>query len=763
MPGDFDSCNVDVLKARISELEAELACAQQVAEKVRSSRRAQAEAEENARSAAGGTTQSETVVQCLTDTLQRPSLGQASSSGSGPPPYSPTRRTSSDTHSRHLLTKRQQGAAQEYAVTIQRIISGSTLATFGPGLDVQSVICGFDNGLIELHHLPPQATVADIEALFKAICTFCIVDIRQYEDDKVIATVAVREDIKQRVAEAVNGQVVRNKLIAARVLTTAAGHAASRHHVLYLSWKGQDPPQTFYAELRGRLATTPGIMSYELFSDTKRLIPPSLPGGGTTHGAVAWFSSDSPAKQAAGLFHWKRFAPDFPLIQCTLGSNKPLKYALVVPLEQHYLHESGDTVRYPGNAVVPEPGDLIARTKFIGYDWFDGWCWSDDERNKTFFGKDLRQQVPGIFMTKWDYLTRTLILYGDCEAAITQASDLIESHAGKSELPKFSERIESRFTKSLLRSGRLDALKGETGGGEISFNILRSQHVLTYRGRNVFFAVRRLMEEIESGGLPAEDEDGKPTCPVCLSKVSASVKLICGHEYCISCLKRCVLTSPERKCGPIVCVGNEGQCPWRIAVPVIQSLLSPLEFQKLLEKMVQGYINQHPDQFRYCITPGCTQVYRCSRGVKYLTCSSCAVTICSACHSKAHSFLSCADWRGLSRPSKEDQLTSQWASNNGTKKCPKCEVIIQKAEGCHHVHCPMCHTHICWVCLGTFNDSTDIYTHLSMVHGGIDGQATNAQALQHDFKFAQRLQAEELAEYGVGTNDSGNKSSCVIM
>jgi len=52
-----------------------------------------------------------------------------------------------------------------------------------------------------------------------------------------------------------------------------------------------------------------------------------------------------------------------------------------------------------------------------------------------------------------------------------------------------------------------------------------------------------------------------------------------------------------------------------------------------------------------------------------------------------------------------------------------------------------------------------------MVHGGIDAQATNTRALEQDFQFAQRLQAEELAEYDVGTDDSlaNNKSNCVVM
>ena len=49
------------------------------------------------------------------------------------------------------------------------------------------------------------------------------------------------------------------------------------------------------------------------------------------------------------------------------------------------------------------------------------------------------------------------------------------------------------------------------------------------------------------------------------------------------------------------------------------------------------------------------------------------------------------------------------------------------------------------------------------VHGSIDGQVTNAQALEQDFLFAQRLQAEELAEYDVGTNDLDNRFRCIIM
>lgn len=33
--------------------------------------------------------------------------------------------------------------------------------------------------------------------------------------------------------------------------------------------------------------------------------------------------------------------------------------------------------------------------------------------------------------------------------------------------------------------------------------------------------------------------------------------------------------------------------------------------------------------------------------------------------------------------------------------CPNndCHILIEKAEGCNHMECPMCKVHFCWLCM----------------------------------------------------------------
>ena len=64
-----------------------------------------------------------------------------------------------------------------------------------------------------------------------------------------------------------------------------------------------------------------------------------------------------------------------------------------------------------------------------------------------------------------------------------------------------------------------------------------------------------------------------------------------------------------------------------------------------------------------------------------------------------------------------DVLFKRWLEKSGAKQCPGCGASIQKVDGCNHVKCSVCETHICWVCLGKFG-ANDIYEHLNGEHGG---------------------------------------------
>src|ERR1700759_2083252 len=98
-------------------------------------KRALAEAEPRARVEADGATEVVMSAQSLAqDDASCSPPGQAN----GPPPYCHEDQAASVDAC--LEAKHRKSAADEYAVTMQRIVLGSALASFGPGLAIQSFI-----------------------------------------------------------------------------------------------------------------------------------------------------------------------------------------------------------------------------------------------------------------------------------------------------------------------------------------------------------------------------------------------------------------------------------------------------------------------------------------------------------------------------------------------------------------------------------------------------------------------------------------------
>ena len=53
------------------------------------------------------------------------------------------------------------------------------------------------------------------------------------------------------------------------------------------------------------------------------------------------------------------------------------------------------------------------------------------------------------------------------------------------------------------------------------------------------------------------------------------------------------------------------------------------------------------------------------------------------------------------------------------KTCPNCSTaFFPDPNVCDNLECLQCHIRICWVCLATFNNSSDCYKHLDSQHGG---------------------------------------------
>ncbi|KAI0054202.1 hypothetical protein BV25DRAFT_1220218 [Artomyces pyxidatus] len=201
-------------------------------------------------------------------------------------------------------------------------------------------------------------------------------------------------------------------------------------------------------------------------------------------------------------------------------------------------------------------------------------------------------------------------------------------------------------------------------------------------------------------------------CPVCMCGVDDAVVLPCSHQYCGPCLD---LLLESASAFPIACLAAECGAPLHLSV--LRARLSTVQLDALLDKAGKAHIDAHPNEFRFCPTADCAHVYRPGPEGAVLRCSGCLADVCPACHVAAHPGLTCAERREESDPA--ERAYRSWKRENEVKPCPRCGVDIQKSSGCNHMTCAVCKTHMCWVCMKTFERGGVIYDHMTRAHGGI--------------------------------------------
>jgi hypothetical protein len=280
-----------------------------------------------------------------------------------------------------------------------------------------------------------------------------------------------------------------------------------------------------------------------------------------------------------------------------------------------------------------------------------------------------------------------------------------------------------------MRRG-LGVLEEDLGKDNVTLDISSSPCRITIKGGELArHTLSRLIEEsLDHLSIEKEmKQDSK--CPICYDEISSPVQLACGHSYCTACIRHFLTTASDTKKFPLTCMGDEDKCGIPIPIPMLQRFLLPQQFEHLLEMVFVTHIERFPQEFKYCRTPDCRQVYRCNRASTspILHCPSCFSTVCSSCDEEPHEGMTCAERKLYNDPAEQDRLNDQLAIQSGFKKCPECKVWIEKTEGCNHMSCK-CGAHICWVCMNVFQPGT-IYNHMETAHGGMYGGVGNRNQL----------------------------------
>ena len=213
--------------------------------------------------------------------------------------------------------------------------------------------------------------------------------------------------------------------------------------------------------------------------------------------------------------------------------------------------------------------------------------------------------------------------------------------------------------------------------------------------------------------LALAESPHEPDCAVCWTEAEDAYRTPCGHFYCGSCFASQCSSAGEGDL-PVRCFGDSGNCSQVLEIQEIKKALSSEAFEQLLEDSFTTHVRTNPKSFQYCPTPDCQQIYRVSPDGVIFTCPSCLTPICTSCQITSHDGITCEVYKRIETEGNEE--FRKWKQENNVKDCPVCKVPIEKAYGCNHMECRNCKTHICWVCLETFDEGAKCYGHMWEVH-----------------------------------------------
>lgn len=222
---------------------------------------------------------------------------------------------------------------------------------------------------------------------------------------------------------------------------------------------------------------------------------------------------------------------------------------------------------------------------------------------------------------------------------------------------------------------------------------------------------------------PSEDLS-KPggDCPICFCEAETPIQTSCKHTYCLECFEEYCKSASSTSKGEfqIQCQGDGGNCSTVFTLSELKDHISSPVFELVLKSSFEEYIQRRPEAFRYCPTPDCGYVYRCttassSKSLAY-SCPNCFEPICTSCHAR-HGEYTCAEYKEIASGGYE--ALEKLKRELNIKDCPKCKTPMEKTEGCNHMTCMGCKAHICWVCMAVFKTSGPCYDHMDKEHGGI--------------------------------------------
>lgn len=198
-------------------------------------------------------------------------------------------------------------------------------------------------------------------------------------------------------------------------------------------------------------------------------------------------------------------------------------------------------------------------------------------------------------------------------------------------------------------------------------------------------------------------------CSICLTDIVIGAGVVlknCLHKFCKDCISETVCHSDEFI---VKCPYNDsiGSCEFTLQEREIRALVADNIFEKHLEKSLKLYEGITSNAY-HCKTPDCKGFIEIAENANApnFTCEVCMKQNCIKCKA-IHEGKSCQDYQDEIDPEaptarhRRENADSEAAIDNlvaaGTAmKCPRCEIAVQKTEGCDFLICATCKLELCW-------------------------------------------------------------------
>lgn len=257
--------------------------------------------------------------------------------------------------------------------------------------------------------------------------------------------------------------------------------------------------------------------------------------------------------------------------------------------------------------------------------------------------------------------------------------------------------------------------------------------------------LQELTEEVwrwnEDCGRRMGAEPAATLCSVCLCPIPSRQLYrlnLCAHPYCKDCLQQQVRCAIASATFPVECCADGCSSSLALCDLLTLTYKGHVDLTALTKAAVKAYLTAHSQDYHFCPTSDCPAVYKviqaprrqlrfgracaarmplpASEAAEAFVCPACGVSTCRRCHEPSHGDQPCA-----SSGEQPDEVLEAWAAEDeaNRKRCPRCNSMIERKDGCLKMTCAACRVIFCFVCCDTFDSTAQCYDHLVAKHGGI--------------------------------------------